>query len=84
MPYGRGGSRCLRLLVGNQDDVNVVDVLRIDAVAIYVDNHALVVCERRRELRLPDMFFVSGTKSNLDVRRICSVPAECSSLVIDD
>ncbi len=69
---------------GKMHDVNVLDILPIEAGAFYVMDRGYLDFERLYGLHQAGAFFVTRAKSNLSARRVYSAPTERSSGVICD
>ena len=69
---------------GNVHDVNILDLLPLEAGAIYVMDRGYVDYERLHALNLAGAFFVTRAKSNIDMRRLYSAPTDRTSGVICD
>lgn len=69
---------------GKLHDVNVLDLLKPEAGAIYVMDRAYVDFGRLHTLHLAGAFFVTRAKKNLDRRRVYSKPVDRSTGVICD
>ena len=69
---------------GKLHDVHSLDLLTIEAGAIYVMDRAYVDFERLHVLHRAKAFFVTRAKSNLDARRAYSAPVDRSTGLICD
>jgi Transposase DDE domain len=69
---------------GKLHDVNVLDILLVEAGAFYVMDRGYLDFARLYALHRAGAFFVTRAKSNLDARRLYSAPTERSSGVIAD
>ena len=69
---------------GKLHDVHALDLLTIEAGAIYVMDRAYVDFERLHVLHQTKAFFVTRAKSNLDARRVYSAPVNRSTGLICD
>ncbi len=69
---------------GKLHDVNVLDILPVEAGAFYVMDRGYLDFERLYALHQTGAFFVTRTKRNMDARRVYSSPTERDSGVICD
>jgi IS4 transposase len=69
---------------GKLHDVNVLDILPIEAGAFYVMDRGYVDFERLYAMHQAGAFFVTRAKSNLVARRVYSMPSERASGIICD
>jgi len=69
---------------GKLHDVNVLDMLTLEAGAFYVMDRGYVDFERLYALHQAGAFFVTRAKSPMDARRIYSVPVDRDAGVICD
>ncbi len=69
---------------GKLGDVNVLDVLVLEAGAIYVMDRGYLDFSRLYTIHQAQAFFVTRTKSNTRLRRIYSVPIDRSTGIICD
>ncbi len=69
---------------GKLGDVNVLDVLVLEAGAIYVMDRGYLDFSRLYVLHQAQAFFVTRTKSNTRLRRVYSVPVDRSTGIICD
>ena len=69
---------------GKLHDVNVLDLLIPEAGAIYVMDRGYLDFERLHVLHQAGAFFVTRAKSNLDARRLYSVPTDRTTGIICD
>jgi len=69
---------------GKLHDVNVLDILRFEAGAIYVMDRAYVDFARLYALHQSGAFFVTRAKSSMNARRVYSAPTERDTGVICD
>jgi hypothetical protein len=69
---------------GKLHDVNVLDLLIIEAGAFYIMDRGYLDFERLYALDQAGGFFVTRAKRNLDARRLYSAPVDRSSGVISD
>jgi len=69
---------------GKLHDVNVLDLLIPEAGAFYVMDRAYLDFERLYALAHTGAFFVTRAKSNMDARRLYSVPTDRSTGLICD
>jgi Domain of unknown function (DUF4372)/Transposase DDE domain len=69
---------------GKLHDVNVLDLLTIEAGAFYIMDRGYLDFERLYVLDQAGGFFVTRAKRNLDARRVYSAPADRSSGLISD
>ncbi len=69
---------------GKLHDVNVLDILPIEAGAFYVMDRGYVDFARLYALHQAGAFFVTRAKSNMDARRVYSAPHDRANGVICD
>ena len=69
---------------GKLHDVNVLDILPVEAGAFYVMDRGYVDFERLYAMHQAGAFFVTRAKAGMDARRVYSHPAERASGVICD
>ncbi len=69
---------------GKLGDVNVLDVLVLEAGAIYIMDRGYLDFSRLYVLHQAQAFFVTRTKSNTRLRRVYSVPVDRSTGIICD
>ena len=69
---------------GKLHDVNVLDVLVVEAGAIYVMDRGYLDFARLYAVHLAGAFFVTRAKSNLDARRVYSATVDRSTGIICD
>jgi uncharacterized protein DUF4372/DDE family transposase len=69
---------------GKLHDVNVLDLLIIEAGAFYIMDRGYLDFERLYALDQAGGFFVTRAKRNLDARRVYSAPVDRSSGLISD
>jgi len=69
---------------GKLHDVNVLDILPIEAGAFYVMDRGYLDFQRLYGLHQAGAFFVTRAKSNMDARRVYSAPTDRSTGVICD
>jgi hypothetical protein len=69
---------------GKMHDVNVLDILPIEAGAFYVMDRGYLDFQRLYGLHQAGAFFVTRAKRNMSARRVYSAPTERSSGVICD
>lgn len=69
---------------GKLHDVNVLDILPVEAGAFYVMDRGYVDFERLYARHQAGAFFVTRAKSGMDARRVYSAPTERASGVICD
>src|ERR1035437_5784567 len=69
---------------GKMHDVNVLDILPIEAGAFYVMDRGYVDFARLYKMHQAGAFFVTRAKRNMDARRVYSTATERSSGVICD
>lgn len=69
---------------GKLHDVNVLDILLVEAGAYYVMDRGYLDFARLYTLHQAGAFFVTRAKSNLDARRVYSAPTDRSTGVIAD
>ena len=69
---------------GRLHDVNVLDLLPVEAGAFYVMDRGYVDFERLYAMHQAAAFFVTRAKANLDARRTYSAPTDRTSGVICD
>ncbi len=69
---------------GKMHDVNVLDVLPIEAGAFYVTDRGYLDCARLYKLHQSSAFFVTRAKRGMDARRVYSAEVERSTGVICD
>jgi hypothetical protein len=69
---------------GKLHDVNVLDILPVEAGAYYVMDRGYVDFERLYALHQAGAFFVTRAKAGLDARRVYSTPTDRPSGVICD
>jgi Domain of unknown function (DUF4372)/Transposase DDE domain len=69
---------------GKLHDVNVLDMLSLEAGAFYVMDRGYVDFERLYTLHQAGAFFVTRAKSPMDARRVYSVPVDRDTGVICD
>jgi hypothetical protein len=65
-------------------DVNILDLLLPEAGAIYVMDRGYIDYQRLYALHLAGAFFVTRAKSNIDLRRLYSAPADRLAGIICD
>ena len=69
---------------GKLHDVNVLDILPVEAGAFYVMDRGYVDFARLYAMHQAGAFFVTRAKSNMDARRVYSAPIDRASGVICD
>ena len=69
---------------GKLHDVNVLDILPVEAGAFYVMDRGYVDFERLYAMHQAGAFFVTRAKAGMDARRVYSTPADRSTGVICD
>src|SRR5579872_2099018 len=69
---------------GNLHDVNVLDIVPIEAGSFYVMDRAYVDFERLYDVHQAGAFFVTRAKAGMDARRVYSAPADRASGVVCD
>ena len=69
---------------GKLHDVNVLDILPVEARAFYVMDRGYVDFERLYTMHQAGAFFVTRAKAGMDARRVYSHPADRTSGVICD
>jgi Domain of unknown function (DUF4372)/Transposase DDE domain len=69
---------------GKLHDVNVLDILPVEAGAFYVMDRGYVDFERLYAMHQAGAFFVTRAKAGMDARRVYSHPADRTSGVICD
>ena len=69
---------------GKLHDVNVLDILPVEAGAFYVMDRGYLDFERLYAIHQAAAFFVTRAKAGLDARRVYSVPTDRTSGVICD
>ena len=69
---------------GKLHDVNVLDILPVEAGAFYVMDRSYVDFERLYTMHQAGAFFVTRAKSGMDARRVYSVPTDRTRGVICD
>jgi hypothetical protein len=69
---------------GKLHDVNVLDILPVEAGAFYVMDRGYVDFERLYAMHQAAAFFVTRAKANMDARRTYSAPTDRTSGVICD
>jgi len=69
---------------GKLHDVNVLDILVMEAGAIYVMDRGYLDFERLFTMHQAGAFFVTRAKVDMDARRVYSIPVDRSSGVICD
>jgi IS4 transposase len=69
---------------GKLHDVNVLDILPVEAGAFYVMDRGYVDFERLYAMHQAAAFFVTRAKANMDARRMYSAPTDRTSGVICD
>ena len=69
---------------GKLHDVNVLDILPVQAGAFYVMDRGYVDFARLYAMHQAGAFFVTRAKSNMDARRVYSAPTDRASGVICD
>ena len=69
---------------GKLHDVNVLDILPVEAGSFYVMDRGYVDFTRLYAMHQAGAFFVTRAKSNMDARRMYSAPADRASGVICD
>ena len=69
---------------GKMHDVNVLDILPLEAGAFYVMDRGYVDFERLNAMHQAGAFFVTRAKANINARRVYSSPADRTSGVICD
>ena len=69
---------------GKLHDVNVLDILPVEAGAFYVMDRGYVDFERLYTMHQAGAFFVTRAKAGMDARRVYSHPADRTSGVICD
>jgi hypothetical protein len=69
---------------GKLHDVNVLDILPVEAGAFYVMDRAYVDFERLYAMHQAGAFFVTRAKKGMDARRVYSAPTDRASGVICD
>jgi len=74
----------IHLSDGKLHDVNVLDLLIIEAGAFYIMDRGYLDFERLYAVDQAGGFFVTRAKRNLDARRVYSAPVDRSSGVISD
>jgi hypothetical protein len=69
---------------GKLHDVNVLDILPVEAGAFYVMDRGYVDFERLYAMHQAGAFFVTRAKAGMDARRVYSAPSDRASGVICD
>ena len=69
---------------GKMHDVNVLDILPVEAGAFYVMDRGYVDFERLNAMHQAGAFFVTRAKANINARRVYSFPSDRASGVICD
>jgi len=69
---------------GKLHDVNMLDILPVEAGAFYVMDRAYVDFERLYAMHQAGAFFVTRAKARMDARRVYSAPTERATGVICD
>jgi hypothetical protein len=69
---------------GKLHDVNVLDLIIIEAGAFYIMDRGYLDFKRLYALDQARGFFVTRAKRNLDARRVYSAPVDCSTGLISD
>ncbi len=69
---------------GKMHDVNVLDILPVEAGAFYVMDRGYVDFERLHAMHQAGAFFVTRAKTNMNARRVYSSPADRTSGMICD
>jgi len=69
---------------GKLHDVNVLDILPVEAGAFYVMDRGYLDFERLYAMHQAGAFFVTRAKAGMDARRVYSAPADRASGVICD
>ena len=69
---------------GKMHDVNVLDLLLIEAGAFYIMDRGYLDFERLYAMDQAGGFFVTRAKRNLDARRLYSAPVNCDTGLICD
>lgn len=69
---------------GRLHDVNVLDMLPLEAGAFYLMDRAYLGLARLHVINLAGAFFFTRTKSNTDLRRLYSAPTDRSAGIICD
>lgn len=69
---------------GKLHDVHVLDLLTLEAGAIYVMDRGYVDFDRLHRLHLAGAFFVTRAKSNLNAHRVYSSPTNRSTSILCD
>jgi NAD(P)-dependent dehydrogenase (short-subunit alcohol dehydrogenase family) len=69
---------------GKLHDVNVLDMLVLEAGAFYVMDRGYLDFERLHAMTLTGAFFVTRAKSPMDARRVYSAPTDRSTGIISD
>ena len=69
---------------GKLHDVNVLDILPVEAGAFYVMDRGYVDFERLYAMHQAGAFFVTRAKAGMDARRVYSAPTDRASGVICD
>jgi IS4 transposase len=69
---------------GKLHDVNVLDILPVEAGAFYVMDRGYVDFKRLYAMHQVGAFFVTRAKSSMDARRVYSAPADRASGIICD
>ena len=69
---------------GKLHDVNVLDILPVEAGAFYVMDRGYLDFERLFTMHQAGAFFVTRAKANMDARRVYSTPTDRSNGVICD
>ncbi len=69
---------------GKLHDVNVLDMLMLEAGAFYVMDRAYLDFQRLYTVHQAGSFFVTRAKSNLDARRVYSAPVDRKTGVVCD
>jgi hypothetical protein len=74
----------IHISAGNLHDVNVLDILPVEAGAFYVMDRGYLDFERLYAMHQAGAFFVTRAKAGMDARRVYSAPTDRSSGVICD
>jgi len=69
---------------GKMHDVRVLDLIPIEAGAFYVMDRGYIDFGRLHNIDQQRAFFVTRARSNMNARRVCSMPADRSTGVICD
>ena len=69
---------------GKMHDVNILDILPVEAGAFYVMDRGYVDFERLNGMHQAGAFFVTRAKANINARRVYSSPSDRTSGVICD